>query len=160
MLGGARSGKSEAAEALAATGGCPVTYVATGSPSDPLMAARIAEHTARRPAGWHTVEVGPGGDLAGTLAGLTGPILLDSLGTWLAGSPGFVVGRLLLASTLADRSEDTVVVSEEVGLGVHPLSEAGRQFRDALGQLNRAVADVADRVLLVVAGRALHLDAL
>jgi adenosyl cobinamide kinase/adenosyl cobinamide phosphate guanylyltransferase len=50
-----------------------------------------------------------------------------------------------------------VVVSEEVGLGVHPSSEAGRQFRDSLGTLNQAVAAVADRVVLVVAGRALTL---
>jgi nicotinate-nucleotide--dimethylbenzimidazole phosphoribosyltransferase len=51
-----------------------------------------------------------------------------------------------------------VVVSEEVGLGVHAPSEAGRRFADVLGTLNRAVADVADRVLLVVAGRVLPLD--
>jgi nicotinate-nucleotide--dimethylbenzimidazole phosphoribosyltransferase len=53
---------------------------------------------------------------------------------------------------------DTVLVSEEVGLGVHPPTEVGRRFADALGELNRAVADVADRVLLVVAGRVLPLD--
>ena len=51
-----------------------------------------------------------------------------------------------------------MVVSEEVGLGVHPPTEVGRRFADALGSLNRAVADVADRVLLVVAGRVLPLD--
>jgi adenosyl cobinamide kinase/adenosyl cobinamide phosphate guanylyltransferase len=52
-----------------------------------------------------------------------------------------------------------VVVSEEVGLGVHPATEDGRRFRDALGTLNQAVAAVADEVLLVVAGRILRLDA-
>jgi adenosylcobinamide kinase/adenosylcobinamide-phosphate guanylyltransferase len=51
-----------------------------------------------------------------------------------------------------------VVVSEEVGLGVHPSFAMGRHFRDALGTLNQAVASVSDRVLLVVAGRALRLD--
>ena len=50
------------------------------------------------------------------------------------------------------------VHDEEVGLGVHPSSEAGRVFRDALGELNQAVAAVADQVLLVVAGRTLRLD--
>jgi adenosyl cobinamide kinase/adenosyl cobinamide phosphate guanylyltransferase len=45
-----------------------------------------------------------------------------------------------------------------VGLGVHPPTDVGRRFADALGGLNRAVADVADRVLLVVAGRVLPLD--
>jgi adenosylcobinamide kinase / adenosylcobinamide-phosphate guanylyltransferase len=44
-----------------------------------------------------------------------------------------------------------------VGLGVHPSSDAGRRFRDALGQVNQRVAAAADEVLLVVAGRALRL---
>ena len=49
-------------------------------------------------------------------------------------------------------------MSEEVGLGVHPPTEAGRRFADALGELNRQVAEIADVALLVVAGRALPLD--
>jgi adenosyl cobinamide kinase/adenosyl cobinamide phosphate guanylyltransferase len=44
-----------------------------------------------------------------------------------------------------------------VGLGVHTPTEAGRRFADALGEINRAVADMADEVLLVVAGRVLPL---
>ena len=51
------------------------------------------------------------------------------------------------------------MVSDEVGLGVHPSTEVGRAFRDALGLVNQAVAAVADEVLLVVAGRALVLGA-
>ena len=50
-----------------------------------------------------------------------------------------------------------MIVSEEVGLGVHPSSESGRRFRDALGDVNRAVASAADRSLLVVAGRVVDL---
>jgi adenosyl cobinamide kinase/adenosyl cobinamide phosphate guanylyltransferase len=61
-------------------------------------------------------------------------------------------------AALRGRSGDTVVVSEEVGLGVHPSSEVGRKFRDVLGTANQAVAELADRVLLVVAGRVLPLE--
>ena len=50
-----------------------------------------------------------------------------------------------------------MLVSDEVGLGVHPPTDVGVAFRDALGDVNRAVADVADEVLLVVAGRVLPL---
>jgi adenosyl cobinamide kinase/adenosyl cobinamide phosphate guanylyltransferase len=50
-----------------------------------------------------------------------------------------------------------VVVSEEVGLGVHPETEVGRVFRDVVGECNRRIAEVADHVLLVVAGRVLKL---
>ena len=49
------------------------------------------------------------------------------------------------------------IVSEEVGMSVHPLSEGGRHFVDAVGVLNQAVAAVADNVLLVVAGRTIAL---
>jgi adenosyl cobinamide kinase/adenosyl cobinamide phosphate guanylyltransferase len=48
-------------------------------------------------------------------------------------------------------------VSEEVGLGVHPETDVGRHWRDALGALNQTVAAAADDVLLVVAGRTLTL---
>ena len=56
-----------------------------------------------------------------------------------------------------ERSAPTVVVTEEVGLAVHPTTDAGRRFTDALGTLNAAVAAVAGDVLLVVAGRAVRL---
>jgi adenosyl cobinamide kinase/adenosyl cobinamide phosphate guanylyltransferase len=160
VLGGTRSGKSEVAERLLAAGGGPVTYLATGCapPGDADMAARIARHRARRPAGWTTVEVGPGADMPAVLAGLAGDVLVDSLGTWVAGREGPTVDGAALCAALAGRAGDTVVVSEEVGLGVHPATEVGRRFADALGTLNRTVAEAADRVLLVVAGRVLPLD--
>ncbi len=64
-----------------------------------------------------------------------------------------------LCGALTERLGDTVVVSDEVGLGVHPTSEAGRRFRDALGLVNQAVAACADKVLLVIAGRVVPLEA-
>jgi adenosylcobinamide kinase/adenosylcobinamide-phosphate guanylyltransferase len=68
-----------------------------------------------------------------------------------------IVDAGALCAALTGRPADTVVVSEEVGLGVHPATEDGRRFRDALGTLNQAVAAVADEVLFVVAGRILPL---
>jgi adenosyl cobinamide kinase/adenosyl cobinamide phosphate guanylyltransferase len=158
VLGGTRSGKSEVAERLvaAAAGGAPVTYVATGRPVDDDMSERILAHRGRRPAAWVTLEVGP--DLPNRLRSLTGPALVDSLGTWVASHEGLDPDAAALGAALIGRDGDTVVVSEEVGLGVHPPTEVGRRFADALGALNRSVADIADRVLLVVAGRVLRLD--
>lgn len=161
VLGGARSGKSEVAERLAAEAAGPdgmVTYVATGWAYDADMAERIAAHQARRPGSWTTVEVGtdPGSQLAAAVSDAPGVLLLDSLGTWLAGLDGFAPDPSLLPA-LQRRSGATFVVSDEVGLSVHPSSENGRRFRDALGLLNRQVADVSHRVLLVVAGRVLEL---
>jgi adenosyl cobinamide kinase/adenosyl cobinamide phosphate guanylyltransferase len=155
VLGGTRSGKSELAERIAMSWRQPVTYVATGQVTDDDMAARIARHRVRRPAEWSTVEAGV--DLPAVLLSLDGPALIDSLGTWVAGCPDLTPDSPALCDALTGRSGDTVVVSEEVGLGVHPVTEVGRRFADALGELNQAVADVADQVLLAVAGRALPL---
>jgi adenosylcobinamide kinase/adenosylcobinamide-phosphate guanylyltransferase len=164
VLGGARSGKSELAEQLAGELGSAVAYLATGAApgGDPDWAERVARHRARRPSAWITVEVGPGGDLTGALRAASQPVLVDSLGTWVAGLPEFGQegDRSGLCHALAERrssGRSTVVVSEEVGLGVHPATEVGRRFRDALGELNRRVADLADTVQLVVAGRVLVL---
>jgi adenosylcobinamide kinase / adenosylcobinamide-phosphate guanylyltransferase len=156
VLGGAASGKSALAERLAGRSGLAVTYLATGVATDGDMAARIAAHQARRPVTWRTVEAAAG--LTDVLAEIEGPALIDSLATWVAGAPGFSVDTDRLCQVLRSRRGDTVVVSDEVGLGVHPSSEAGRRFRDAIGLVNQAVAEVADDALLVVAGRAIRLD--
>lgn len=153
VLGGARSGKSAVAESLVAG---DVVYLATATVTDPDFAERVERHQARRPASWATVESGP--DLAGALRSCGDrPVLVDSLGTWVAGVDGFAADVDGLVEALRSRTAATVVVSEEVGLGVHPETEVGRRWRDAVGEANQAVAAVADDVLLVVAGRVLRL---
>ncbi|CAB4819464.1 MAG: adenosylcobinamide kinase/adenosylcobinamide phosphate guanyltransferase [Actinobacteria bacterium] len=156
VLGGTRSGKSEVAERLAASAEGPVTYLATGTADGDGMGDRIALHRARRPSTWVTVECGA--DLARTLTRLPpGAVLVDSLGTWLAAHHDFVADVPALVTALAARTGTTVVVSEEVGLAVHPGTELGRLFVDALGHLNQAVAAIAHDVALVVAGRTMWL---
>jgi adenosyl cobinamide kinase/adenosyl cobinamide phosphate guanylyltransferase len=155
VLGGTRSGKSEVAELLAAGTADRVTYVATGTPSDADMATRIAAHRARRPTGWVTLEATT--DLPRVLTTIDGTAVVDSLGSWVAAHADLAPDVAGLSRALATRAADTIVVSEEVGLGVHAPTEAGRRFADALGELNRAVADMADEVWLVVAGRVLPL---
>lgn len=162
VLGGARSGKSAFAEALVGRG--PTTrprdgferaaYLATGSadPGDDDMATRIERHRSRRGDGWETLEVGAA--LAAALVALPTrqPALVDALGTWVASHADLDpdVGPVIAALTA--RTGLTVVVSDEVGLGVHPETPIGRRFRDVLGEVNQAVAAAADAVTLVVAG--------
>ena len=158
VLGGARSGKSAYAERRAASLPKPVSYVATACvDGDADLAARVDEHRARRPDSWTTIEAGP--DLPDVLLATRGTVVLDALGPWVAAAPEFGVDTAELCDALAGRDGDTVVVSDEVGLGVHPSTAAGQQFRDALGELNQVVATVAEEVVLVVAGRALRLEA-
>jgi adenosylcobinamide kinase/adenosylcobinamide-phosphate guanylyltransferase len=145
------------AEQRAAKLPAPVTYVATAivAPDDPDHAARVEIHRARRDPAWSTIE--PGRDLAGALHRLRGSVLVDSLGSWLAIHDGFAAEVGPLCTALTSRHGDTVIVSEEVGLGVHPSTATGRVFRDALGEVNVAVAAIADEALLVLAGRVLPL---
>jgi adenosylcobinamide kinase/adenosylcobinamide-phosphate guanylyltransferase len=166
VLGGARSGKSEVAEGIVSRSFepgvplVPVTYIATAADlggDDPDFVTRIAAHRDRRPPDWRTVEVGLGGDLAGVLVTCPGPALVDSIGTWVAGHRDFAVELEPLIAALGARPAPTVLVSDEVGWGVHPETEAGRAFRDALGRVNFRLAEVAEQVVLVIAGRVLEL---
>jgi adenosyl cobinamide kinase/adenosyl cobinamide phosphate guanylyltransferase len=165
VLGGTRSGKSAIAETrigqLAEPGGGAVTYIATGWSSDVDMAARIDAHRTRRPSTWSTVEAGR--ELVTALTQLDGPVLVDSLGTWVAQhfderTESFIVDINALTTALQGRRDDTVIVSEETGLSVHPPTASVRRYVDTLGDVNQAVAALADEVLLVVAGRVLRLE--
>jgi adenosyl cobinamide kinase/adenosyl cobinamide phosphate guanylyltransferase len=156
VLGGARSGKSRFAERVAERSDAPVTYVATLIVEDDTdLAARVEAHRLRRPREWATVECA--GDLSVVLYETQGIVIVDSLGPWLAAQPEMNVDFAALCIALGTREGDTIIVSDEVGQGVHPETEIGRRFRDALGTLNQSVADVADEAYLVVAGRALSL---
>lgn len=169
LLGGARSGKSTAAERMLAE--VPdVVYVATGHPAgdDPEWAERVALHQARRPASWRTVETI---DLVPLLRADGPPLLVDCLTLWLSrtmdaadvwSDPARVaeVEQRIdeLAAAWADSSRNVVAVSNEVGSGVVPATESGRLFRDLMGRLNTAIAAASDQVLLSVAGRILPLQ--
>lgn len=162
VLGGTRSGKSRVAEGMAARLAGPdgaVTYLATArlDPADADHAARIEAHRRRRPEGWRTVECPEPADLLDALAAADGAVLVDALGTWVAGHPHLDPDPAPLVAALRARTAPTVVVSEEVGLSLHAPTEVGRRFVDALGRVNEAVSAVADEALLVVAGRAILL---
>jgi adenosylcobinamide kinase / adenosylcobinamide-phosphate guanylyltransferase len=156
VLGGIRSGKSELGEQVARRLGEPVTVVVPARPEDPDFAARVRVHQARRPPSWATLECGA--DLPGALATVRGTALVDSLGSWVAAAPDCDADPKPLLDAVRRRATSTVLVSEEVGLSVHPPTELGRRFADSLGTLNTAVTAIADRVLFCVAGRAVHLD--
>lgn len=162
VLGGARSGKSDRACRLGLDSGLPVTFIATATPDDREMDARIRNHRDSRPPRWTTVEeplqliaaieAAPAGDF----------VIVDCLTLWVSNLLG--AGRTAeeirtiaerAAAELVDRQG--VVVSNEVGLGIVPANELARTFRDVLGAVNTIFAGRADRSVLMVAGRALEL---
>jgi adenosylcobinamide kinase/adenosylcobinamide-phosphate guanylyltransferase len=132
----------------------PWTYIATAQPFDEEMRDRIAEHRRRRGDGWRTIEAPT--DLAGALAeaGDT-PVLVDCLTLWLTNlmlGDGVAAAASDLDAALAARKAATLLVSNEVGLGLVPETPLGRAFRDEAGRLNQRIAAKAGRVLFMVAG--------
>ncbi len=157
VTGGARSGKSALAEALACRHPGPRHYIATAArwPGDAEMAARIADHEAARAgAGWLTAEAPR--DLPAALAATEGEgvRLVDCLTLWLAqcdvGAEDAAAAALLAA--LAATRAPVVLVTNEIGLGLVPMDGAARAFRDRHGRLNQRVAALADDVWMAVCG--------
>ncbi len=165
LLGGARSGKSRLAVELAAARGGDVVFLATGQASDSEMAARIAAHRAERPAGWSTIEEPRALDTA--IAGVdpAATLVVDCLSLWVsnmletASEPEIVAHAERAVAFAVARTGSTIVVSNEVGLGLVPMHPVGRAFRDALGRVNAVWSELADEAYFVVAGRKLRLDA-
>jgi adenosylcobinamide kinase / adenosylcobinamide-phosphate guanylyltransferase len=156
VLGGARSGKSRYAEGLIAACPRPWVYIATAQAHDDEMAARIETHKARRAAGWQTIEAAHELPEALDAAPETAAVLVDCLTLWLSNvmHASFDIDKmtLRLEEVLRNRKATTVLVSNEVGLGIVPDNALGRAFRDAQGLLNQHIASVADTVVLMVAG--------
>ena len=160
FVGGARSGKSRLAQAACEALPGPWTYIATAQAWDAEMADRIARHRADRGPGWQTVECPV--DLAKAIAAADGPVLVDCLTLWLT-------NVMLGGHDVAQHSDDLIaaigtarhplmLVSNEVGLGIVPEHPLGREFRDAAGRLNQAVAAAVERCWFVVAGMVLPLQ--
>lgn len=156
VLGGARSGKSRHAEALARATGRSRRYIATAQAFDTEMTDRIARHQRDRGPDWHLVEAPL--DLCGALSQVpAGDVALVECATlWLTNH--LLAGHDLASETthlmaaLATCAGPVIVVSNEVGWSIVPDNPLSRAFSDAQGRLNQALAAQATRVTLVVAG--------
>ena len=168
VLGGARSGKSRYAQTLAARNGAPVTYIATAQVGDVEMSERVRQHRASRPGEWRTVEE-PLALGAALRAHAGGCVIIDCLTVWLTNliladhsqagevqvieaGPRLATERGDFLAALRAASDEVIVVSNEVGTGIVPLGALNRFFVDQAGLLNQAVAALAGRVVLMVAG--------
>ena len=162
VLGGAASGKSAYAEALAIATELPRTYIATAQPFDDEMRAKIARHQADRGPDWITIEAPLALPEALGRISPGGVVLLDCVTLWLGnlmlredgGEEAAVDGFL---AALERAPGPLIVVSNEVGHGVVPTSAMGRRFRSLQGGLNQRIAARADRVVAVMSGLPLAL---
>jgi len=172
ILGGARSGKSTFAEKLAAEiGDASVLYVATAEAKDDEMRDRIIKHQSERPSTWDTLELptdvgngikkvwdGQSAILIDCFTLLVSNILLEnSSDADVSIAANYVQEKVLneletLLESVKDLKTTTIMVSNEVGLGLVPPYELGRVYRDVLGRANQYMANNVDEVLFMVAG--------
>jgi adenosylcobinamide kinase / adenosylcobinamide-phosphate guanylyltransferase len=170
VTGGVRAGKSAFALELATrhAGQRPVLFVATAQAFDDDMRRRIDAHRRERPATWRTLEspVDVAADLDRQLRDSQAPygaVVIDCLTLWVsnillsleddADAETIVASHTRgLISVLQSTTTPTVIVTNEVGLGVVPPTLLGRRYRDALGRANQLVAAASTRVSLLIAG--------
>jgi len=154
LIGGARSGKSTLAVDWGIRHAGPVTFVATAPLLDDDMRDRAARHRAERP-DWPTVEEAH--DLASIIdrASAESMVIVDCITLWVSN----LMWRGDDDAAITRRSPArVVVVTNEVGSGVHPETELGRRYRDLLGRVNQILVAASDRSFLLVAGRAMVLQ--
>ena len=173
ITGGARSGKSTLAEAIA-KGWDRALYIATARALDPEMVQRVAAHRARRPAHWRTfegcrglaeaVEGWQGGVLLDCVTNLLTNLMLDMPVDWEHPGPNSSKKRRIgpgraegLMGAVRRQGNPLVLVSNEVGLGLVPDYPLGRAFRDGAGWVNQRLARLADQVYFCVSGIPLRL---
>ena len=161
ILGGARSGKSRFGEAQAAervdAHHVNVSYLATAKAYDDEMRSRIEQHQLDRPIDWNTVEVPLAlGEAITKASRLSHVVLVDCLTLWMMNALDDErplsqhVDKLLGA--IEKCQTPIVLVSNEISMGVVPMGELSRQFVDELGRLHQRIAQVANKVTLMVAG--------
>lgn len=157
VLGGARSGKTARALALAEGCGLAPVYLATAQAFDAEMEDRIARHQAERGPEWMTIEAPL--DLAQAIAmesAASRVLLVDCLTLWLSNllfaERDLEAEGAALVAALNGAPGPVIVVSNEVGLSIVPENALARRFRDAQGRLNQTVAGCVARVEFVAAG--------
>lgn len=162
VLGGARSGKSRHAQAVAEAATGRLVFIATAQAFDREMADRIARHQADRDERWSTCEAPL--DLAGAIARedrADTVILIDCLTLWasnlMLGDRDIEAATDVLVRTISAAAARIILVSNEVGWGIVPDNPLARRFRDVAGTLNQRVAAAVPRVDLIVAGLPLRL---
>jgi len=157
--GGVRSGKSSFAVDLGQRLGSKRAFVATARPSDDEMKARIARHQLDRGDGFVTVEAPHA--LAETLASLGAydVVVVDCLTLWLSNLllRGDAAQSILdevdgVVRELKERRFHAVIVTNEVGMSIHPPTALGRAFVEVCGWAHQRIARAADEVYLAVLG--------
>ncbi len=157
ITGGARSGKSRYAQELALQYSASPVYVATARHWDGDFQQRIKRHQDDRDGRWTSLEEEKHisrPDLANKVA------VIDCVTLWLTNF--FVDSRNNVDASLEAGKHEIeqllqlggtyIIVSNEIGMGVHAETAIGRQFTDLQGWMNQYIASRARRVVFMVSG--------
>ena len=165
VIGGARSGKSTFANKLADELSEKVVYIATGQGKDAEMKRRIKKHKKDRHPHWKTIEE-PLDPIKAvrSVKSKDSLILIDCLtllvSNWvLSNRKTARIYKDIKGLSVAARKtgEYTIIVTNEVGMGIVPENDLARKFRDIAGRANQIVAKEADEVYLVTCGMPLKI---
>jgi adenosylcobinamide kinase / adenosylcobinamide-phosphate guanylyltransferase len=159
ITGGARSGKSSHALALAKDYR-KKAFIATASAFDDEMSKRIERHRKDRDDSFFLIEEPL--DLSKAIADIPQSseiAIIDCLTVWVCNllinpdskrSPESPIAGLL--ERLKNPPCNILIVTNEVGMGIIPDNEISREYRDALGSLNQKIASIAHQVVLMISG--------
>ena len=157
ISGGQRSGKSRYAQELALQLSSSPVYLATSRAWDDDHRQRIARHVADRDDRWTTLEE----EKYLSRLDLTGrTVVLDCVTLWLTNfftDTNYDVTESLRQTKaefdqLLKQDCTLLVISNEIGMGLHASTEAGRKFTDLQGWLNQYIAQRADLAIFMVSG--------
>ena len=161
IFGGARSGKSRLSQKLGESMHGKRLFIATAQPLDDEMKQRIESHRLARGKNWKTIEEPI--EISKVIwenRKEYGLILIDCLTIWISnllkrfeGDEEKILEEVRrLEEAIKGSDVRFIIVSNEVGMGIVPDNKLARQFRDLLGIINQRMADLSDRVILMVSG--------
>jgi adenosylcobinamide kinase/adenosylcobinamide-phosphate guanylyltransferase len=158
ITGGERSGKSGYGQNLALSLSNNPMYVATARNWDGDFEKRIDRHQKDRDENWinvekekHLSEI----DFSGKVA------MVDCVTLWLT---NFFVdtkndvelcleqAKKELDAVLEQKDITLIIITNEIGMGVHASTHIGRKFTELQGWMNQYIAQKADKVVLMVSG--------
>jgi len=157
ITGGQRSGKSRYAQQLAEQLSDNPVYLATAHIWDDDFQERVNRHQSDRGEQWTTIEE----EIEISRLNLNGKtVLLDCITLWLTNifyKNESNVNRSLASAkdiwtNFVKQDMTLIVVSNELGMGVHPESELARKFADLQGWMNQFIAENASEVILMISG--------
>ncbi|AXT19686.1 bifunctional adenosylcobinamide kinase/adenosylcobinamide-phosphate guanylyltransferase [Flavobacteriaceae bacterium AU392] len=157
ITGGERSGKSSYAQALALSFSNSPKYVATSRNWGYDHKKRIDRHKADRDERWTTVEEEK--NISQVISN-NDVVIIDCVTLWLTNYYVDTKNDIQKCLELAKKEFDKllninatiIIISNEIGMGVHAQTEVGRKFTELQGWMNQHIAKHADKATLMVSG--------